>query len=172
MTLAVKAQSGDIKELEAKFMKAMEALRDESERQREILDAISGTDSSGNRVLKLRPIMSRSPQFRQEMTDAVHETMRQQGTVRIRNEMGTTSTLLVNRQQYSIAPYAILDIAVPVGTLTTELVGYEAPKNWTIGPPNYTQAIDIRPSDNPVVVVEPSPVVYPPLVVGPTWVSW
>ncbi len=163
---AIRDQSAQTEALFKKSDSLIQAVRDQSAQHQEILNAISGTDRSGNTVLKLLPIMKQSPQFRQEVSDAVHETMRQQGTVRVRNEMGTSNTLLVNGQQYSIAPYSTVEISVPVGTLTTELPGYEAPKNWTIGPPNYTQSIDIRPKYNPVVVVEPPRFVYPPLVVG------
>ncbi len=53
-------------------------------------------------------------------------------------------------------------IPVPVGTLTTELVGYESPKNWTIGPPNYAQDIRIwRRVITPVIVEPPSQIIYP-----------
>jgi len=163
-------QSKQIEQLKKDFDRALEVHRENQAEMKRILDTISGTDNSGNRVLKLFPIMKQSPQFRQEVTDAVHETMRQQGTVRVRNEMGTSNTLLVNGQRYSIPPYSTVEINVPVGTLTTELPGYESPKNWTIGPPNYTQSIDIRPKYNPVVIVEPPRFVYPPLVIGgSTW---
>jgi len=166
ITKLVEAQSNDIKKLREDFVSSLAAMQNESAGQRKILEAISSTDSRGNTVLNLLPIMKQSPQFRQEVTDAVHETLRQQGTVRVRNEMGTSNTLLVNGQRYSIPPYSTVEISVPVGTLTTELPGYEAPKNWTIGPPNYTQSIDIRPKYNPVVIVEPPRFVYPPLVIG------
>jgi hypothetical protein len=46
-------------------------------------------------------------------------------------------------------------VDVPVGTLTTELVGYEAAKNWTVGPPNYHQGITITRTAGPVFVGPP-----------------
>jgi ABC-type transporter Mla subunit MlaD len=103
---AIRDQSAQTKALFEKWESVLRTLQDQSAQTHEILDAISGTDRSGNRVLKLLPIMKQSAQFRQEVSDAVHETMRQQGTVRIRNEMGTSNALLVNGQQYYIAPYA------------------------------------------------------------------
>lgn len=172
ITRTVEAQDGAIKKLKSDFDRTVEALRNESEQQQRILQAISSTDSRGNSVLKLLPIMKQSPEFRQEVSDAVHETMRQQGTLRVRSEMSTGTNMLVNGRTYYIPPYATIEIPVPVGTLTTELPGYEAPKNWTIGPPNYTQAIDIRPKSSPLVIVEPPPIVYAPVVVGPTVIRW
>ena len=60
---------------------------------------------------------------------------------------------------------------MPTGTFTTELVGWEAPRNWSIAPPTYEQTITIEPA--PAARVAPSRVVYegPPAYVSDGW-SW
>jgi hypothetical protein len=136
--------------------------------QRAIVDAISGSDPSGNRVLSLRANMRKSPQFAREVRDAVHDSMSRTGQLFIENQMGSSYELKVNGQYHNIPAYTrSYEVrGLHVGTLTTELVGYESPKNWTLAPPHYVQRIVIAPSnsrytalrpvlDYPLVYVEP-----------------
>jgi hypothetical protein len=95
-------------------------------------------------VLKISESME-DPSFRNELSGAVLTAIPQHGRLRVRNAMGTTQYLMINRSPYSILPGQVLDVDVPAGTVTTELVGYESPRNWTIGPPNYQTQIAIGP---------------------------
>jgi hypothetical protein len=45
-----------------------------------------------------------------------------------------------------------------VGTISTELVNYEAPRNWTVGPPNYEQHIVIKPASASIGTIRVAPV--------------
>jgi hypothetical protein len=117
-------------------------------------------------VLNLRSAMA-VPQFRDELANAVHDVIRQRGTLRVENRSGIEHRLLINGSEHRIPALRIVEIDVPVGTLTTELVGYEAPKNWTVGPPNYQQAITITPRPTPAVYVEAPVMVDSPAFIGP-----
>ena len=106
-----------------------------------------------------------NPEFRQDMRRAVHGSMRRQGTLEIRNKTAVGHTILVNNsQQVYLGPGETRVVQnVPVGTVSTELLGYERPRNWTLGPPSYEQRIDITPtSPTRVVVARPVPA-HPPL---------
>jgi hypothetical protein len=98
--------------------------------------------------------------FRQDMRLAVHDSMDRRGTVTIRNKTAVGQTLLVNNSQYVYVPAGenrtVGDI--PVGTISTELVGYEGPRNWTLSAPVLF---------SPPPMVDPPVLVNPPLVVGP-----
>ena len=147
-------------QLKQDFEKNKEDVAGLIEEQRRILDAISTSDGQGNRMLAMNNMMSSSPQFRQEMSSAVHQSIRREGTLRVRNRTGSYQLLDVNRQRLEIPPYTeIFDIRVPVGTLTTELVGQERTKNWTVTAPDYFQEIVIEPS-SPSRWYVGSPLVY------------
>lgn len=127
-----------------------EALRDRVYDQEVILANIAKRISQPNGperyIVDIRGNLQ-NPTFRNELSDAVNEVLPRQGTLHIRNTMDTTQTLVVNRQEYRIAPGDRLTITVPVGSVTTELVGFEAPRNWTIAPPNFEERLVIGPSD-------------------------
>ena len=130
-------------------------------------------------------------QFRQDMSRAVHGSMDRQGTVWIHNKSAVGHTLLVNNSHYVyVGPGQDHRVeGLSVGTISTELVGYERPRNWSLGPPDYEQHINIVPNSPTRVVAERpvsesatlrtvyspySPPVYstpvfvaPPVVVGP-----
>lgn len=127
-------------------------------------------------------------QFRQDMSRAVHDSMDRQGTVWIHNKTAVGHTILVNNSQYVyVGPGQDRRVeGLTVGTISTELVGYERPRNWSLGPPDYEQHVNIVPnSPTRVVAARPvgesaslrtvySPPVYgaplfvaPPVVVGP-----
>lgn len=109
--------------------------------------------------------MDKSPQFRGEMKEAVRNSMDQQGTMLVRNRTAGDKWIRIRGNGVDKTVYvaggAVVRESVPVGTLTTELLGYEGPRNWTIAPPNNAQTIDILPA--PAVVPSP-PVYYEPVV--------
>lgn len=124
--------------------------------QRVILGQIAKRAASGNglHTLDIAGNMQRSQDFRREMSGAVHQVLRQRktGSLLIRNQMSTGQTILVNRtQSHYVMPNSQITVEVPVGTVTAELPGYEAAKNWTVGPPNYLQEIVIQPKPQRVV---------------------
>jgi hypothetical protein len=116
-------------------------------------------------------------EFRQDMQRAVHGSMGQQGTLWLHNKSTVGHTVIVNNNQHVyVGPgqdYAVRNLAV--GTISTQLHGYESPRNWTLGPPNYEQHVDIIPNA-PTSVVVARPVeststvttVYSPPVYSPT----
>jgi hypothetical protein len=129
------------------------AVAEQQNTQRELLAQIARTDSKGHEVLRLPAIMEKSPEFRGEFAAAVRQSLPAAppaGTIRVENNMLTGQWLRINGVDQWIAPYSAVDIPVPTGTATTELVGYESPKNWFIGPPNFVQRILINP--NPYAV--------------------
>jgi Ni,Fe-hydrogenase III component G len=150
---------------ESDFAALWEYVYDHDQKLGYIVKQIVDEDGRDMIVLNVRGQMDSSPTFRQDMSDAVHASLHRQGVLVIENRMGTGQYLLVNRKREYI-PAGTTRIPVPVGTVTTELEGYESPKNWTIGAPNYEQKIVIAPS--PVrreylagpVYVEPAPLWY------------
>jgi hypothetical protein len=142
-------------------------------------EVLQGTDSTW--VPDIRSAWE-NEEFRNDMRQAVHDSMDRQGTVWIHNKTTVGHTVLVNNSQYVyVGPGQDRFVqGLSVGTISTELVGYERPRNWTLGPPNYEQHVDIVPnSPTRVVVARPvngsptvttvySPPVYsPPLIVDP-----
>lgn len=140
-----------------------EALRDRVYDQEVILANIAKRISQPNGperyIVDIRGNLQNST-FRNELSDAVTEVLPRQGTLHIHNTMDTTQTLTVNRQEYQIAPGDRLAVTVPVGTVTTELVGFEEPRNWTIGPPTNEERIVIGPSRERRVLYQPAESVY------------
>ena len=153
--------------LEDKLEINLKMLTDQSARQRQILNQISRSDGNGNYAINLLGNMQQ-PEFRQEFEDAVHKSIRQRGTLRIKNNMAFSQNMLINnKKQIYVPPYGTIDVDVPVGTLTTELLGHEAPKNWTITAPNYYHEIVINPRPVRHVIVEPPIIIGPPVIYGP-----
>lgn len=105
-----------------------------------------------------------SPTFRNELSDAVNEVLPREGKIHVHNRMSTTQTLTVNRKDYQIAPGDRLAVTVPTGTVTTELVGFEAPRNWTIGAPTFEERIVIGPREERRVLYQPAESVYGPTI--------
>lgn len=167
----VEDQNKQLAKVYEEYQRLADRLDAQLKEQRARLEQIAEQDNAGHYVLAIRANMAKSPEFRQAMTAVVHEAMRREGTLRVQNQTGVGVHLRVNNDKtYYIAPYSTHpDITVPVGTLTTELVGYEPPKNWTIGAPHYFQQINITPSPTRVVV-EPAVVALPALGVPLTYV--
>lgn len=126
------------------------------------LGQISKTISEGGqprRVLDIQGNMQQ-PSFRTEMRAAVHDVMRQTGTLRLYNKMPTTQVMRLvyadHRVEYVLYPGEYRDVPVNVGTVTTELVNSgEGPKNWSIAPPSYFQQVDIVPRQDVRFVTQP-----------------
>lgn len=148
---------------------------EQNNQQSELLAAISTQGAAGNPIPNLRAIMNDS-QGRQTLEGAVHEVMRRQGTVTIENRMPQGYSITLNRQPHYVASGEIKTFSgVPVGNVTTELVGYEEPKHWALTPPAYDLKIVIAPRQSQVVrrVASPvgtvyqvaDPVVYTPVQV-------
>ena len=84
---------------------------------------------------------------RRELVDTVvHDITRSTGELRIRNDMDSGQSLVINGlDRYYVAPRSARVVIVPSGTATTELAG-EGVKSWMIGAPNYYQDIVIAPA--------------------------
>lgn len=112
--------------------------------QKQILDAISRPDSQGRPIVALSNIMQ-SDEFREELSNAVYDSVREEGTLWVYNRTRNWQLLRVNAQLRLIRP-ASAPIAIPVklGKLTTELVDQEPPRTWTVSSPTYLVAMEIR----------------------------
>lgn len=134
-------------------------IQDEIVKQQQILEAISQKDSTGNHVPRLSAAM-KSTEFRQEMKQAVNDSLNTVGTLKIANRTNDFHRVIVNRVEYGIPSGQQLSLEVPAGTVSTQLPGREL-KNWTIAGPKYEQSIDIVP-EQPVVTYVERPVLPPP----------
>lgn len=131
--------------------KAVELHIGASREQWVILNQITKRIDSKNNLytLDIAGNRDRSPAFREEFSRAVDQSVRERqwGTLRIRSEIGTGQWVLVNGNiSRYVPPFGAITLDVPVGNASVELPGYEAPKNWAVGPPNYEQGIVIRPA--------------------------
>jgi hypothetical protein len=111
--------------------------------QKAIVDAISREDSEGRRILALGNMDS--TEFRQEMKGAIYRSL-DEGDLIVVNKTTDPRELLVNGMSFLIEPSETKTIRVKAGTVTTELVGYETAKQWTINSPNFQQTIHIVPT--------------------------
>jgi hypothetical protein len=145
LTALISEQDAELQQLKNGFEQLKDMGYQLHQEQQQVLDTISRQDSQGNRVLSLRNIMDNSKDFQQEMSTAVHDSMKTSGTMRINNKTLGGKYVRVNGTQYYLPAGAVQDVTVPVGSVMTELVGWESPKTWTVGPPNYLQSIDINP---------------------------
>jgi hypothetical protein len=172
LQLGVTAVEGDVADLKdvAKDLAEIAATQNGK------LDSIAKSVSQGGAETWI-PNIKRAwdvPEFRQDMRRVVHGSMRRQGTLWIHNRTGVAHTVLVNNSQHVyVGPGEDREVAnLSVGTISTELLGYERPRNWTLGPPNYEQHVNIVPSlPTQVFVARPTgvglpAVVNPPVVVG------
>mgnify|MGYP001050955704 CR=1 FL=1 len=160
------AQPEDVARME------FEALKDVVLQNRTILEQVaqnvSGRDGQSSYVPNIWSAMEDSEQFRKSMKEAVHMSLDQQGTLVIRNKTHTGKSLRIRATGKDTTVYVPagteVRVPVPVGTVSTELVGHEAAKNWMLGPPNNEQEIDILPAPPAPVVISP-PLYEAPVVV-------
>ena len=164
----VKELEAEMAELKTNLLGLESQLKEKDEEVGDILRALSRRDSSERPILALRSIMKSSEEFRQEMSEAVNESIARQGKLRVDNRTSGVQYLSINGKSHRIEPLTTHEFDVPIGTLTTELVGQESPKNWTVTAPTYRQEIIIRPTARQVIVNSPSVIVNPaPLYVLP-----
>jgi len=149
-----------------------EALKDLVLQNRTILEQVaenvSNRPGQGTYVPNIRTAMDQSEQFRKDMKDVVRKSMAQQGTLVIHNKTAIGKHVRIRAAGKDTTVYvpegATHREAVPVGTVSTELLGHEAPKSWMVGPPNNAQEIDILPASPPALIVSP-PVYESPVIV-------
>ena len=109
--------------------------------------AIADRDSEGNGKIRLHHMVEKSREFRDEFRTATEQSLPKPayGTLVFINNCPYPVTLRVNgTAYYTIYAFSSMEIRVPRGTATTELVGYEAPKNWFVGAPDFMQRIVIN----------------------------
>jgi hypothetical protein len=109
----------------------------------------------GTYVPNVARAIADSPSFRTEMQNVVHGSMKTTGMLRIRNWMSTPQAVRVNGYLFRVEAMQSLELRVPTGTVTTELVGYEAPKHLSITPPAYEQELIIAPQEARYSVYRP-----------------
>jgi hypothetical protein len=135
----------EVEKMQADLVQLNRLVREGFDSHQILLDAVSARDTDGTVVPRLRSAMQKSPQFRQEMTDVVLKAMPRTGTLVIENNMPAAQLLRINGQSRWIGGYSTVRLQMPAGTVSTELVGYEAAKNWLIGSPDFMQRIVINP---------------------------
>ena len=85
------------------------------------------------------------------------------GTLRIRNDMATPQDVVINgRPLVRVDTRSIMNVPVPVGSITTQIRG-ESALTWSIGAPNYTQEIIIAPASRNPLDTTPPRWLYDPL---------
>ena len=132
-------QLADRKNTNGKVAEAINLLKTEVGGQKTILVRISRHDAKGTPIVDLNANMQ-NPEFHRDFADAVGGVVPPQtGVVRVYNQTPIPRQLRINGRMESITAHSTASYSIPVGSLVTELVGYEGPKTWTIGP---------RPSSN------------------------
>jgi hypothetical protein len=133
----------------------LEALKKNVQKLREDLDALS--EVVGNQDAKLEAVAVKAgetwvpdigsawqrPEFRDDMQQVVRDSIPREGTLRIVNDTDVEQVLRVNGMPVKIPRYDYRDRQVRVGPLSTQLVGQEPVKAWTISPPDYYLEIRI-----------------------------
>jgi len=136
----------EFEQLKTQLDTVQEALHTKIAEQQQLLDAVVSDDLDGNAYLRLDSSME-NPDFRKQMSKAVHESIQDDGEFVVTNKMDGIQWIIVNGQQVVIEPQKQKTLKVPVGTVTTQLPG-QILQNWTIGAPSYRQAIDIVSQQN------------------------
>jgi hypothetical protein len=167
LIVTLQDQSIQIQEMRIEFFELLAAVDAEVEAQGKNLAAISRLNRDGIYTPAIKSIMDNSPSFSKEMKDVVNKSIRTHGTLLIENKMNLAQSLRVNGQDYRIPAKSKLNVPVPVGTVTTELVGYEAPKHLTVSPPTYFQRVVISPGKRAPVYVSPPLIIDDPLFLVP-----
>ena len=130
--------------IQAELLRNIDQLTQVINDQKAIVEAITRKDSEGKPILSLGNMDS--AEFRQEMKGAIYRSLGQ-GDLVVVNKTTDRRELLVNGMRFIVEPSETKTIRVGVGKVTTELVGYEASKEWTIKEPDYKQTIHIVPTD-------------------------
>jgi hypothetical protein len=150
--------------LQTELQDLVQIAKDRSDLLETVVADISTSGGSGHSIADVRAIME-DPAGRKAMDQAVHGVMKRSGTLVVENRMDSNYRLLLNNEtSIDIGPHETKRIPVGVGTITTELVGFESVKSWSIGPPNYEQSIVIGPKPvQPVVITAPPSYYWDPL---------
>ena len=129
---------------------------------RKIVEKIGKPTSAGDWIPDLSRI-GNSPEGRNDLLRAMQGAMPRYGELVVENRMGRDYDILVNGRAYHVRAYETTrPIPVRVGTVTTELAGYELSKNWVITAPNWRETIIIGPSKRRPQIIEtlPRPIYY------------
>ena len=107
--------------------------------------------------------ISADPDSRRELVDTVvKDITRTTGELRIRNDMDSGQSLVINGVESIYLPaHSARTVKVASGTATTELAG-EGTKSWMVGAPNYVQDIVIAPAVRKTPVSDDRPWQYDP----------
>ena len=152
-------QDAEISKLKEDLKVVTDQINEELAKQQQILAAISQPDSAGRQVIRLSANME-SPEFRQDLRDAVHDSLDTTGTLRVANKTSDYQRIYINRAEHGVAAGQTLTLKVPVGTVSTQLPGRDL-KNWTVAAPTYEQSIDIVPDPVPTTTYVARPAYYP-----------
>ena len=146
--------AAQIEEFDVRINGIETELRSDIARQEEILNAISTKDSTGLHIPRLSANMDQSADFKAEMVKAVHDSIHKQGTFKVVNRTSSYQRIYVNRKEYGVNARDTLTLEeTPVGTVTTQLPGQRL-ENWTLGAPDYKEAIEIVPPSTPTTTVQ------------------
>ena len=135
-----KDHDGRFAELKERLDRVESVMSEQIAQQQQFLEQ----DSAGTSILRLDSIMQRSPEFRNQMSKVVNDSIRSEGMLVVTNKMDTAQTIVVNQERITIEPDKKLEMPVPAGTVSTRLPGEEL-QNWTVGAPNYKMSVDIVP---------------------------
>lgn len=166
----VSEQETQIGQLRREMTDLTTQINEEIAKQQQILEAIAHKDSAGLQVPRLSAAMQ-SGEFREEMRQAVHDSLKTTGTLKIANRTNDYHRIFVNRAEFGVAAGQELSLQVPVGTVSTQLPGRDL-KNWTVAAPRYEQTIEIVPEAVPVTtyvarpILPEAPVYYGPLPIA------
>lgn len=146
--LASKASRSEIDEVAEKFDRAMKATRDRQTELRRTVEQIAKTDTTQSRVQATHKPVDPGDSSGDDVLRTVRKSVTadpQRGTLHVENAMPGNVLLRVNGLDYWVAGGAVTDFVVPVGTVTTELVNFEPAQTRTIGAPDFSTTMTIRP---------------------------
>jgi uncharacterized coiled-coil protein SlyX len=115
------------------------------------LAKLAGTASEQNERHVLAPT---------SMKETAKPVLPQYGTLRVVNRMRTAQNVKVNQTSFAIPALSTQDLNVPFGTVTTELVGHEPAKQFSLKAPVTLQQLVI--AAEPVQTTVASPLPSPP----------
>ena len=145
LTLIDKAMADD-----PKFRTELTALlaRTESEQVETLRNDVADRDTV-IRELRAEIETLRKEGSRSELgTQPVEQPVWVPGTLTIDNRCPYFVRVRINDQVKSIGPGRFqfpVTVDKAIGTVSTELVGFESPRSWTLTPPDYTTTFVIRP---------------------------
>ncbi len=146
------AELAGLKERLAKVEKDVQFNLEVVSEQRTVLGQIATQDNSGRWIPAIGKAKDNSQfkdDFRDAVRDAIPSVVPQLGKVRIENRMPNLQHIRVNGADHWVGPGNSLDVIVPAGSATTQLVDYEGTKNWRLDATNnyfQTVIIDRQPS--------------------------